>query len=303
MQRGFFYALIAYGLWGVLPIYWKALHTVSAAAILGHRMIWSLVVMAAILAMRREWAWIKRIDRKAMLTFTAVAALLIINWYTYIWAVNAGFIVETSLGYFMNPLVNVLLGGIFLGERLRPVQKVAIAIAFSGVAYLTVSYGSLPWIGLTLAFSFGFYGLLKKTAQLNALEGLSLEMALLSLPALAYLLLSGDPASPSLLAGEPLITMLLLGTGVITAIPLLAFAAAARRLTLTSLGLMQYMAPTLQFLLAVFLYGEAFTRDRAIGFALIWMALALYSGESLIRNHQRRAQRRYAVPIAPVVGK
>ncbi|MFZ1756196.1 MAG: EamA family transporter RarD [Caldilineaceae bacterium] len=291
MNRGLLYAFLAYGLWGVLPIYWKALHSVSAAAILSHRMVWSLVVVAAILAIRKEWAWIRRVDRKAVLTFVAIALLLIVNWYTYIWAVNAGFIVESSLGYFINPLVNVLLGGIFLGERLRPVQKVAIAIAFSGVAWLTISYGALPWIALTLAFSFGFYGLLKKTAGLHALEGLGLEMAILSVPALAWLFFSGDPGSPSLLTADWHIVALLLGTGIVTSIPLLAFAAAARRLTLTTLGLMQYMAPTMQLFIGVFLYGEAFTPARAVGFVLIWIALALYSGETLLRHRQRSQAR------------
>jgi len=291
MNRGLLYALVAYGMWGVLPIYWKVLHSVSPAAVLSHRMVWSLVVVAGILTARREWAWIKRIDRRAVLTFVAVALLLIINWYTYLWAINAGFIVESSLGYFINPLVNVLLGGIFLGERLRPVQKVAIAIACGGVLYLTLSVGALPWIALTLAFSFGFYGLLKKTAGLNALEGLGLEMSILSLPALAYLLFSGDPASPSLLTGTPYVSLMLIGTGVVTAIPLLAFAAAARRLTLTTLGLMQYMAPTLQFLIGVYIYGEAFTPARAVGFVLIWIALALYSGETILRHRQRSQAR------------
>lgn len=290
MNRGLLYALVAYGMWGLLPIYWKLLHSVSPAAILSHRMVWSLVVVTAILTARREWAWIRRIDRRAVLTFVAVALLLIVNWYTYLWAISAGFIVESSLGYFINPLVNVLLGGIFLGERLRPVQKIAIAIACGGVVYLTLSVGALPWIALTLAFSFGFYGLLKKTAGLNALEGMGLEMTILSVPALAYLLFSGDPASPSLLTSEWHITALLLGTGLVTAIPLLAFAAAARRLTLTTLGLMQYLAPTMQFLIGVYIYGEVFTAQRAVGFVLIWLALALYSGETLLR-HRQRSQR------------
>ncbi|MBI3960208.1 MAG: EamA family transporter RarD [Chloroflexi bacterium] len=291
MNRGLLYALVAYGMWGVLPIYWRALHSVSAAAVLSHRMVWSLAVVVLILSVRKEWTWIRRVDRKAVLTFLVVAVLLIVNWYTYIWAINAGFIVESSLGYFINPLVNVLLGGIFLGERLRPVQKVAIAIACGGVLYLTLSYGALPWIALTLAFTFGFYGLLKKTAGLNALEGMGLEMTLLSVPALAYLLLSGDPASPSLLTGEPYITALLLGTGIVTAIPLLTFAAAARRMTLTTLGLMQYLAPTLQFFIGVFVYDEAFTPARAVGFALIWTALALYSGETILRHRQQSQER------------
>lgn len=298
MNRGLLYAFVAYGMWGLLPIYWKLLHSVSPAAVLSHRMVWSLVVVAGILAARREWAWIRRIDRRAVLTFVAVALLLIVNWYTYLWAINAGFIVESSLGYFINPLVNVLLGGIFLGERLRPVQKVAIAIACGGVLYLTLSVGALPWIALTLAFSFGFYGLLKKTAGLNALEGLGLEMSILSVPALAYLLFAGDPASPSLLTGTPYVSLMLLGTGIVTAIPLLAFAAAARRLTLTTLGLMQYMAPTLQFLIGVYIYGEAFTPARAVGFVLIWIALALYSGETLLRHRQRSQQRTRMAEIA-----
>jgi len=298
MNRGLFYAFIAYGMWGLLPIYWKLLHSVSPAAILSHRMVWSLVVVAAILTARREWAWIRRIDRRAVLTFVAVALLLIVNWYTYIWAINAGFIVESSLGYFINPLVNVLLGGIFLGERLRPLQKVAIAIACGGVLYLTLRVGALPWIALILAFSFGFYGLLKKTAGLNALEGMGLEMSLLSIPALAWLLFSGDPASPSLLTGTPYITALLVGTGVVTAIPLLAFAAAARRLTLTTLGLIQYLAPTLQFFIGVFLYGEAFTPARAVGFVLIWIALALYSSETFLRHRQQSQARAMAKAVA-----
>lgn len=298
MNRGLLYALVAYGMWGVLPIYWKALQSVSAAAILSHRMLWSLVVITLVLAVRRHWGWLRQVDGRAFVTFLAIGVLLIVNWYTYVWAVNAGFIVETSLGYFINPLVNVLLGGIFLGERLRPVQKVAIAIAFSGVAYLTISYGALPWIALTLAFSFGFYGLLKKTAGLNALEGLSLEMAILSVPALGWLLFSGDPASPSLLTAPLSITLLLLGTGLVTAIPLLAFAAAARRLTLTTLGLMQYLAPSMQFFIGVFLYGEAFTPARAVGFACIWTALALYSGETILRHRQRSHKQAYMAKIA-----
>ncbi|RLT33425.1 MAG: EamA family transporter RarD [Chloroflexi bacterium] len=291
MNRGLLYAFVAYGCWGLLPIYWKALQSVSPAALLAHRMVWSLVLMAVILSARKEWAWIRRIDGRAVLTFVAVALLLIVNWYTYLWAISAGFIVESSLGYFINPLVNVLLGGLFLGERLRPVQKVAIAIACGGVLYLTLSVGALPWIALTLAFSFGFYGLLKKTAGLNALEGIGLEMAILSLPALAYLLFSGDPASPSLLTSEWHITALLLGTGLVTALPLLAFAAAARRLTLTTLGLMQYLAPTMQFLIGVYVYGESFTADRAIGFVLIWLALAFYSGETLLHHRQQSQER------------
>ncbi|RME66399.1 MAG: EamA family transporter RarD, partial [Caldilineae bacterium] len=289
MNRGLVYAFLAYFAWGVLPIYWKLLKHVPAQEILGHRVLWSLVILVGILAARREWAWIRRLNRRDLVRFVAISGLLIVNWYVYIWAVNAGFIVETSLGYFMNPLVNVLLGVLFLRERPRAWQLVAIGIAASGVLYLTFSYGALPWIGLTLAFSFGLYGLLKKTAALNALEGLSLEMALLAPAAILFLLwFQQQPGSVTHELGLGS-WLLLAGTGLITAGPLLSFAAAARRITLTALGLMQYMAPTMQFLIGVFLYNEPFNAARGVGFALIWMALILYTAESIVHVRRRRA--------------
>lgn len=291
MNRGLLYALICYGAWGLLPIYWKALHTVPAAEILTHRVIWTSVILLVVLAVTRRFSWLHEVTthRRTLATFLATSALLFLNWLTYIWAVNAGFIVETSLGYFINPLVNVLLGRIFLGERLRPAQRIAVSLALLGVLYLTWSYGRLPWIALTLAFTFAFYGLLRKTARLGALEGLSLEMGIGLLPALAYLgLLIGRGQAATLHAG-PGTWALLVGTGLITAVPLVSFSAAARRLTLTTLGLMQYLAPSLQFLIGVFLYKEPFGLSQLVGFALIWTALALYTGESL--HHYRRLQR------------
>lgn len=295
MNKGFLYALVAYLSWGLLPIYWKSLHELPALEILAHRIVWSLLFVAIILTVRQDWTWLRKVSRKTVLTFMAVSFLISLNWFTYIWAVNAGFVVETSLGYFMNPLVNVLLGSIFLGERLRRLQWVAIAIAAAGVIYLTISYGALPWIPLTLATSFGIYGLLKKTAALNSLHGLTMEMGLifpLALGYLIYLTFTGTAAFTQVGLG---IESLMLGSGVITAIPLLAFASAARRLTLTSLGLMQYMAPTMQFCLGVFLYHEPFSSVQLVGFSLIWLALAAYTTESIMHNRQLAGARLQAV--------
>jgi chloramphenicol-sensitive protein RarD len=226
-------------------------------------------------------------DRKILLTYLITGILLTVNWLVYVWAVNAGFIVDTSLGYFINPLVNVVLGVIFLRERLRLWQWIPVGIAALGVLYLTVSFGALPWIGLTLAFTFGTYGLLKKTAALNSIHGFTLETGFLFIPALIYLLVlefNGQGAFPH---GAALETFLLVLTGVATGLPLLLFGAAARRVPLSMLGFIQYMAPTLQFLIGVLVYGEAFTKDRMIGFGLIWLALAVYSVDGLKAARQR----------------
>jgi chloramphenicol-sensitive protein RarD len=206
----------------------------------------------------------------------------------YVWAVNAGYIVDASLGYFINPLVNVVLGVIFLRERLRLWQWIPVGIAAAGVLYLTISYGTLPWIGLTLAFTFGTYGLLKKTASLNSVHGFTLETGFLFIAALPYLLVlefTGQGAFPY---GSLLETILLILTGVATGLPLLLFGAAAKRIHLSTLGFIQYIAPTLQFLIGVLVYGEAFTPDRMIGFGLIWFALAIYSSDSLLARHQKQ---------------
>ena len=206
----------------------------------------------------------------------------------YIWGVNAGFIVETSLGYFINPLVNVLLGYVFLKERMRPVQWAALAVALAGVLYLTFSYGAFPWIALTLAFSFGLYGLIRKTASLNSAEGLFVETAALFLPALGFLLFHELRGTGALGHVNATTTLLLIGAGAVTSIPLILFAAGARRVTLTTLGLLQYIAPTMQFLIGVLVYGEPFGVGRVVGFGLIWAALVLYTAESLM-NRRRQA--------------
>lgn len=294
MKRGIWYGVAAYGLWGLLPIYWKALHNVPAAQILAHRMIWSLAFVTVILAAKRRWGWIRPAlhNGRVLLTFTATGAILALNWFVYIWAVNAGFIVETSLGYFINPLVNVLLGVVFLRETLRRGQWAAIALAAAGVVYLTFGYGSFPWIALTLAFSFAFYGLLRKTAPLEATEGLALETAVLFLPALLYLLYLEVEGTAAFGHAGLQTTLLLAGAGVATGLPLLLFGLAARRITLTNLGLLQYIAPTFQFLIGVLIYNEPFSGGRIVGFVLIWLALLVYTGEGVIRRQRRRRQTR-----------
>lgn len=293
MQRGVWYGLAAYLAWGLLPIYWKALGQVPALEILANRIVWSLVLVLLILAVRRSWNWLLAArTRDVFLTYLAAAVLLAVNWFVYIWAVNDGHVVETSLGYFINPLVNVVLGVLLFREVLRPLQWVAVAIAASGVLYLTLSYGSLPWIALTLAFSFGFYGVMKKRARLPALEGLALETGILSAAAAVYLVWLAANGMGALTTSSPTTVMLLVGAGVVTLFPLLGFAAAAQRVPLTVLGFMQYLAPTMQFLLGVLLYHEPFPVSRLIGFALIWLALAVFSMDGVM-TRRRRLRARY----------
>ena len=289
MNKGILYAAGAYILWGLLPLYWKALHDVPSSQIVAHRLVWSLVFVGLLLTARRNWGWLgKAIGQpRVLLIFALSGTLLTVNWLVYIWGVNAGFIVETSLGYFINPLVNVLLGYVFLKERLRPVQWAALAVALAGVLYLTFSYGAFPWIALTLAFSFGLYGLIRKTATLNSAEGLFVETAVLFLPALGFLLFHELRGTGALGHVDTLTTLLLIGAGAVTSIPLILFAAGARRVTLTTLGLLQYIAPTMQFLIGVLIYGEAFGIGRVIGFGLIWLALLLYTAESLITRRRQ----------------
>ncbi|MCX8115968.1 MAG: EamA family transporter RarD [Burkholderiaceae bacterium] len=289
MNAGIAYAVFAYVLWGVFPVYFKALHDVPAAEILAHRMVWSLVFVAAVLALRRRWDWLADVFARPALVgrFVATAALVTVNWGVYIWAVNAGRVVDASLGYFINPLVNVAIGAIVLHERLRPAQWIAVALAATGVAWLTWHAGALPWIGLTLAFSFAAYGLLRKTASLGAAEGLALETALLAPLALAYLGWLGAADRSAFGDGSAATRWLLAAAGPVTALPLLAFAAGARRIPFSMLGLLQYIAPTLQLLLGVWLYREPFEPGKALGFAAIWVALAIYSIEGLWQTWRR----------------
>ena len=290
MNKGILYAIGAYALWGILPLYWKAIHNVPAGQILSQRVVWSLVFLAILISLRKEWSLFRSSikGRRVILVSAIAACLLGVNWLTYIWGVNAGFIVETSLGYFINPLVSVLLGVIFLGEKLRPLQWLPVGLAAVGVIYLTVSYGSLPWIALILAGTFGLYGLVKKTARLGSLMGLTLETAVLFVPCLVFLLLAEAQGSGAFGHQGLRTDLLLILTGVVTAAPLLLFGSAVRLIPLTMIGILQYLAPTIQLMIGVFIYDEPFTLERLIGFAIIWLALIIFTTENLIT--WRRAQ-------------
>lgn len=288
MRTGIFSAALAFLLWGLFPLYFHALREVPSLQILAHRMFWSLAFLLIVLALRRQWRWLGQVRQpRVFWSFAASALLLSGNWLLYIWSVNHGHVIEASLGYFINPLVNIMFGYLLLKERLRRVQWAAIALAALGVAWLTWQAGSVPWIALFLAASFGAYGLLRKTATLGALEGLSFEtMILFPLAAcyIAWLTLQGENAF--LNTGSDTTRWLLIASGPITAIPLLLFASGARQIPLSILGLLQYLGPTIQLLLGVLLFKEAFTSERLVGFALIWAALGLYAGEGLLRRGQ-----------------
>jgi len=293
MYRGYFAALAAYIFWGLSPIYWKLLDKVPAFEILNHRIIWSLPFLLLLVVTSKYSQIRKKIkaNPRKVLVYVISALLLAVNWFTYVWAVNSGFIVEASLGYFINPLVNVFLGVLFLKERLRTAQVLALILALGGVGYLTFNYGHFPWVALTLAFSFGLYGLIRKTGMLDSLEGLTTEMAILFLPAVIIL---GEKAAhhTAVFMQEGWLTFFMLFiTGIFTALPLIWFAYGARRVTLTSMGFMQYIAPTLQFALGVFIYHEEFTFNRLIGFTFIWSALILYSFETVYVLNRRRNQK------------
>lgn len=292
MNTGILYAATAYALWGVFPLYFKSLQEIPPMEILLHRMVWSLLFVVIVLAWRRQWSWLGKVIRqpKVLAGFAASALLLSSNWFIYIWAVNNGHVVESSLGYFINPLFNVLLGALILRERLRAVQWIAVAIAACGVAWLTWQGGSLPWIALMLATTFALYGLLRKTAALGALEGLALETMLLFPLAFGYLLMLMLDGRSSFVTASTTSQWLMVAAGPITAIPLLLFASGARRIPLSLLGLLQYIGPTLQLLLGVWLYHEPFGGARLVGFALIWSALAVYSAEGLWQNWKAKQE-------------
>lgn len=282
MNRGALYALGCYILWGFLPIYWKALSHVPGLETTSHRVIWSAVVAAMLLTWQRNWQWLGSVIKqpRVLLTFFATAILIQINWSIYIYAVNQNRIVESSLGYFINPLVNVLLGIIFFRERPRLWQWIAIAIAAGGVTYLTFDYGHLPWIALGLAFSFAFYGLLKKIATLPALEGLFLETSFLAIPLTIYLIWLDQTGQGTFGHTTWQINFLLVFAGIVTAVPLLLFSAGAKLVPLTLLGILQYVAPTIQFIIGIVLFHEPFSQSQLIGFSFIWVALIIFTLES-----------------------
>ncbi|NRF67551.1 EamA family transporter RarD [Aquincola sp. S2] len=285
MSNGVLAAAFAYILWGIFPLYIKQVAEVPALEIVAHRSVWCLVFMLALLAVLRRFAWLREVVRqpRTLGIFTLSALLLSGNWLIYVWAVNHDRVLDASLGYFINPLVNVMLGYLVLHERPRAGQWAAVALAALGVVWLALGAGALPWISLVLAATFGCYGLLRKTAPLGAIEGLTLETLMLA-PLTIALLLWFALAGPGRFAqGDWAVDGWLLLAGPFTAIPLLLFAYGARRVTLATLGLLQYLGPSIQFLLGVFVYHEPFDPARGVGFALIWAALVVYSGESLWR--------------------
>ncbi|GAA6120496.1 EamA family transporter RarD [Acidovorax sp. FG27] len=294
MQIGILYATLAYVAWGIFPVYFHQVASVPALEVVLHRTLWSMVLLAVVLAARRQLAWVLALRRqpRVVAAFLLSALLLSANWVIYVWAVHNQHVVDASLGYFILPLVNVALGLVFLGERPRRGQWMALAVAACGVLWLTVQTGRLPWIALVLALTFGFYGLLRKTAVLGAIEGLALETALLAplaLGLLAWWTLTGQAAWPR---ADAATQAWLLAAGPITAVPLLLFAAGARRIPLATMGVLQYISPTLQFALGVWLFGEAVQPARLAGFAMIWAALALYTLEGVW-------QRRWAMRPRP----
>jgi chloramphenicol-sensitive protein RarD len=293
MNKGILNGLAAYAMWGVFPIYWKLLHQVSALQVIGHRISWSFILLIVFVLLSRQWTSFRTaaLTPKILGIYAVAGALLTVNWLVYVWGVNAGYIVETSLGYFINPLLSVLLGVIFLHERLRPTQWIPVALATAGVTYLTVAYGHLPWIALSLAFSFGFYGFVKKLAPLGSLYGLTLETGIVFPLALLYLVFVHTSGTAAFLHQGVLTDILLIGAGVVTTIPLLMFASAARQIPLSVVGLLQYIAPTLQFLIGVFLYKEPFDQAHLIGFGIVWIALVIFWVENFLASR---------IPVGPI---
>ncbi|KRD27391.1 transporter [Acidovorax sp. Root267] len=281
MNTGILYAALAYTAWGLFPLYFKQVADVPSLEVVMHRTLWSLVFVFGVLMVRRQWSWMGTVLRqpKVLAAFALSAMLLSGNWLTYVWAVQNEHVVDASLGYFILPLVNVALGFVFLHERPRPGQWLAVAVAAAGVLWLAVQAGRLPWIALVLALSFGFYGLLRKVAVLGALEGLALETLVLAPVAaivLGWWVWQGEGA---LVQGPPTTIGWLFLAGPMTAVPLLLFAAGARLIPMSTLGILQYISPSLQFALGVWLFHEPFQPTRLVGFVLIWAALLVYTLE------------------------
>ncbi|WP_329175719.1 EamA family transporter RarD [Streptomyces sp. NBC_01477] len=290
-RKGLVFGFAAYGMWGLFPLYWPLLEPAGAAEILAHRMVWSLAVVAVLLLALRRWAWITELIRQPRrLALIALAATVVsVNWGTYIWAVNAGHVVETSLGYFINPLVTVGLAVLVLHERLRPVQWVAVGIGCAAVGVLAVGYGRLPWIALVLAFTFGTYGLVKKKIAMGGVESLAAETSVQFLPAAVFLVILGSRGDSTFTHHGPGHATLLALSGVATALPLVLFGMSANRLPLSTLGLIQYLAPVFQFLIGILHFHETMSTEQWIGFLLVWSALVLLTADALRNGRRTRA--------------
>ena len=295
-RTGYVFGIAAYVLWGLFPLYWRLLESSGAVEILAHRIVWSLAFVAVVVTVSRRWRAISALlRRRRQVALICLASLLIaVNWGTYIYGVNTGQVVETSLGYFINPLVTVLLGVFVLRERLRVTQWAAIGVGVIAVGVLTVDYGRVPYLALTLAASFGLYGLVKKRLGVAALDGLTVESGALTVPALIYLSVLGTHGGATF-GGRPLTTTLLILGGAVTAVPLLLFAGAANRIPLSTIGLLQYLAPILQLACGVLVFHEPMPPARLAGFALVWLALGIFAADSI---RKARAQSRRIPVIA-----
>ena len=281
MSAGVWYGIAAYAIWGTFPLYWRLFAHVPTMQVLGHRIVWSFVALTAIVLGLRGPAALRGISRRVLAAYAIAAVLIGVNWFLYVWGVNAGLVVETSLGYFVTPLLSVLLGVFVFRERLRRLQWIAVGLAAAGLGYLTVAYGALPWLALGLALTFGSYGLVKKRAPLGSLEGLTLETAILFVPATIYLLVVATGGQGAFLHNGTRTDLLLIGGGLVTIGPLLLFASSVQRVPLSVVGILQYISPTIQFLLGVFVLGEPFSRTQFIGFAIVWTAIVLFAIDGL----------------------
>lgn len=300
LRRGVWQGLSAYTIWGLFPIYWKLFHGIPALEVLAHRVTWSFVAVTAMLVVTgrvRLFAAAAR-SPKQVAIYGLAAVLIGINWFLYVWGVNAGFVVETSLGYFITPLINVLLGVVVFRERLSSAQWVAVALAGAGVTYLTVTYGAVPWLALGLAVTFGSYGLTKKKATLGAFDGLALETALLVGPAAAYLAFLAMADRSSFVRVGAQTDAFLIGSGFITIAPLLLFASAVRAVPLSVIGLLQYISPTIQLVIGVLLFREPFSRGQLTGFACVWAALLVFAVDG-VRSSRGAAAAKRALQSEP----
>ena len=295
-KTGLAYGVAAYGIWGLLPLYWHLLQDTGASEVLAHRMVWSVPTALLVLALLRRWSWIPALLRepRKLLLILCAACVISANWGLYIWSVNSGRVIEASLGYFINPLVSIAFGVLLLRERLRAVQWVAVGVGVLAVVVMTFAYGKLPWVSLTLAFSFATYGLLKKHVKLDGVEGFSAETMMQFLPALGFLVWLGARGDSTFTTDGAGHTVLLVLSGAATALPLILFGAAAVRLPLSTIGLLQYMAPAFMFVLGIAVFHEEMPPERWAGFALVWAALALLTWDALRTARRGRAALRAA---------
>ncbi len=293
-RLGTLYASSAYILWGFLPLYWKLVEHVSAWEILAHRILWSFVLMMVLIVVIRRWHLFMdeckqiMLNKKKLFGISAAGIIISLNWVIFIWAVNSDRVLDASLGYYINPLISIFFGFIFLKERFSKIQWIAIAFAFSGVFFMTYNFGSVPWAALGMAITFAFYGLLKKTVDLNAIFGLAIETLIVTPIATIYILYLGFNGTGAM--GISFEGLILIGTGLATALPLLLFGQGAKRIPLSLVGFLQYFAPTIMLLLGVFLFNESFTYVHGITFTLIWLGLILYSYERIQSLRKTKAK-------------